>query len=155
MKRSLVGYGVFALISILSIILMVAMVLIYCKIARQKIKQVMTLVRCALIIFACLIASMAVTAFLLTVPTFNQIPIYFVHTSVFSIFNILPPLVFLLNLKCQALVSAGKSHSKYTPLLDTLNALAPESDRLSVNSNTVALSLQYTGEFTRMEPSAA
>ena len=154
-KKSLAGYGVFVLTGILSTILVTAMVLIYCRIARRKIKQATILKRQVLILSACLIASMAVLVFFLTVsnlPTFNeQVIISYIHTVVLSIFDILHPLVFLLNLKCQAVVATRKRRSQYTSLPEsTLNASAPESDRFSANSNTVSRTLQYTGEFTHM-----
>ena len=156
-KKSLAGYGVFLLTGILCTILVAAMVLIYCRIARRKIKQATILKRQAVILSACLIAGTAFLAFVLTVsniPRFNeQFIIFYIHTVVLSIFDILYPLVFLLNLKCQAVVATRKRRSQYITLPEsTLNASAPESDRFSANSNTVSLTLQYTGEFTQWRP---
>ena len=147
-KRILAGYGHdFVLIGILCTILIATIVIIYCKIARQ-VKQATYLLRHAFILLTFLIVYLAIA--IMTQQSSNQKYIYILVVCIYDIY----PLGFLISLRCQAVVSARKRRATYTRLPESiLNASAPASERVSANSNTTPLPLEYTGEFTYIEPS--
>ena len=157
--KKILADSVLVMTGILCIILSAAIATTYWKIARQ-IKQAIHLMRQAVILLTCLIVNVAILVFSSTVinlTTFKEkFIILYIYTLAISIYDIIYPLGFLLSLKCQAVVSARKRRSTYTPLPKSmLNATAPESDRISANSNTVSILPQFTGGFTHIEPSTA
>ena len=153
LKRVLAGYGnSFALIGILCT---ASMLMIYCKIARQ-IKQAKRLLRQAVILLTCLIVHLAIAILVIILTsTLNQkyiTSILYIQTLVVCTYDTYP-LGFLISLKCQAVVLARKRRATYTSLPRSIvNASAPASERVSADSNTTPRILEYTGEFTYIEP---
>ena len=152
-KRVLGGYFMQLTTGALSIVLTVAIVIIYYKIARQ-IKQAMQLLKQALILITCLILNVVIVVFAAVI-NLNGVELrrylLYIYTAVISLYDIIYPVGFLIILKCMPLVTSMKRRSTYTSLpKSTLPATVQPSFRVSARSTTVPISTQYTGQFTEV-----
>ncbi len=157
LKKIFGGYSVLLIVGILGVIFTVIMVIIYWKIAR-KIKKAKHLLKQALILVIALLLNVIILIFslfvILTPIGDNYIIVEYVYTTVISLYDLVYPLAFLVVVKYNTVLSAinnKRRHSSYTPLHKShITATSPFSTRVSARSTTVAISAQFTGQFTNM-----
>ena len=152
-KRFFGGYSVILAFGVVSIILMVKFMVVYCKLSR-KISAPTHLLKQAMILIACLVINVVILVFAFIVVNLAHIDVIFIYiyTTVISLYDIIYPIGFLVVVKYQALctVMNKRKQSTYAPLAKTQNATAPFSDRVSARSTTVPISAPYTGGFTEI-----
>ena len=135
----------------MSIVSVVILVTIYCKISR-KIKAATHLTKQSMILAACLLVNVAISVLVnLSLIKHNL----YIYGTIVSLYDITYPIGFLVVLKYPALLAVmrqiKKQKKKQPPLLlpkSQMNATAPFSDRVSPRSTTVPITFQNTGAFT-------
>lgn len=160
LKKIFGGYSVLLIVGILGVIFTVIMVIIYWKIAR-KIKKAKHLLKQALILVIALLLNFIIlifSSFVILAPIGDNyiLLVEYVYTTVMSLYDLVYPLAFLVVVKYHTVLSAinnKRRHSSYTrtPLHEShITATSPFSTRVSARSTTVAISAQFTGQFTNM-----
>ena len=149
-KTSMAMMSFYMVYGVMSIVSVVVLVTVYCKIS-HKIKVATHLKNRAMILTVCILVDVAISLFAsIIVSSSHENHTLYIYTTIISLYDFIYPIGFLVVVKYQALLAVirKKEHST-TPLLSgsQINASAPFSNRVSPRSTTVTMTIQGTGEF--------